>query len=204
METSDVRSIDSLRLLRNAVGDLSNDWTIALLQIKSSMHRTREHFSTNMPAYWKQQTRIAEQKLAEAQDNLSRQHGTSASGQAPAVTEAKQRIQAAKRRLTICEEKLRLASKIAIQFDQACQELAGPIAEVVGHASVTLPNGAGHLAILIGHLDRYAERTSFNNLTPGMNRSPRPQEEPLSPPLDDFDRPVSLQEKRGVEDEPSR
>lgn len=203
MESSDVRSIESLRLLRNAVGELSNDWTIALQQIKSSMHRTQEHFLTIMPAYWKQQTRIAEQKLAEAQDNLSRQHGTSASGQAPAVTEAKQRVQAAKRRLNLCEEKFRLASKIAIQFDYACQELAGPIAEVVAHASVTLPNAAGDLAVLTGHLDRYAERIRFDDLTPEMNLTPRPQKPPIPPPPDELDKPESLHKRRGTDHEPS-
>jgi hypothetical protein len=178
METSDVRSIESLRMLRTAIGILANDWEVALQQIRASIHRTEDHFSNRMPEYWKNQTRAAEQKLSEALNNLSHQQGNASSGQAPAVTEAKQRVQLAKRRLADCEEKVRLAAKVAIQFETACQELAGPIAEVVGHTSVTLPNAAGHLAVLISHLDRYAERTDHATVAPKMPPSPAPQDEP--------------------------
>lgn len=156
METSDVRSIDSLRLLRIAIGNLGHDWDLALQQIRFAMHRIAEHFSSTMPAHWKQQTRIADRKLAEARDNFSRQQSTSSDTKAPGLTEAKRRVQLAQRRLTMCEEKLRLAAKIAIQVERACQELAGPMAEVAGHVDTTLPNAAVHLAELIGHLERYA------------------------------------------------
>lgn len=176
METSDVRSIESLRTLRTAIGDLANDWDMALQQIRASIHRTEEHFSTRMPEHWKSQTRAAEQKLSEALNNLSHQQGNASSGQSPAVTEAKQRVQLAKRRLAVCEEKLRLAAKVAIQFEHACQELAGPIAEVVGHTNVTLPNAAGHLAVLISHLDRYVERTNHANPAPKASLPYSPQE----------------------------
>jgi len=158
METSNVRSIDSLRELRISLQKLAGDWDVALQQIRSSMYRTEEHFSTTMPAYWKHQTRLAEQKLSEARDNVSRQQGNQSSGQASAVTEAKQRVQLAKRRLDLCEEKYRLSSKIAVAFEHACHELAGPIAEATGHSSVRLPNAASHLAVMIGHLERYTEQ----------------------------------------------
>ena len=99
---------------------------------------------------------IAE-KLSEALDNLSRQQGNSADGQAPAVSDAKQRVQLAKRRLVVCEGKFRAAKTIAVKIEQACQELQGPLAEIVGHVSVTLPGAAEKLAVLIGHLEQYAE-----------------------------------------------
>jgi len=158
METSDVRSIDSLRSLHAAIVALGSRWDGATQQIRSSTHRIDEHFSNTMPAYWKQQTNVAGQTLAEAENNLSRQHGNNASGQAPALTEAKLRVQKAKRRLDQCETKYHLSRKIALQFDRMSQELAGPLAEVASHCENTLPHAAVELAALIGHLDRYAER----------------------------------------------
>ncbi len=157
METSDVRSIESLRLLRIAIGELGHDWDLSIQQIRFAMHRIEEHFSAALPAYWKQQTRTAERKLSEAQDNLSRQQGNSSDGNAPALTEAKQRVNLAKRRLSFCEDKLRMTAKVAIHVERACQELAGPLADAAGHVDVTLPKAAGHLAELIGHLESYTE-----------------------------------------------
>lgn len=157
METSDVRSIDAIRSLRGAVLELAHDWDLALQEIQFSTHRVQEHFATTLPAYWKNQTRVAEQSLAEAQNNLSRQTGIASGSTTPAISDSKNRVQLAKRRLAQCEEKQRAASKIAIQIEQASQELAGPVAEVLGHSSTTLPGAAEFLAKLIGHLDQYAE-----------------------------------------------
>jgi hypothetical protein len=161
METSDVRSIDSLRLLRGAVLELAHNWDLALQQIRFSMHRIEGHFASDMPNHWKHETRLAEQRLAEALDNLSRQQGNATDGNAPALTEAKQRVQLARRRLVLCEEKLRAAKKISIQIEQMCKDLSGPLAEVTAHVDLNLPGGAEKLARLIGHLDRYAEQANF-------------------------------------------
>jgi hypothetical protein len=158
METSDVRSIDSLRLLRGAVLELAHEWDMSLQQIRFSMHRIEEHFSSAMPSYWKQETRLAEQRLVEAMDNLSRQQGNATDGNAPALTEAKQRVQLAKRRLAVCEEKSRSAKRISLQIEQMCKDLSGPLAEVTAHVGLNLPSGAEKLARLIGHLDRYTEQ----------------------------------------------
>jgi hypothetical protein len=181
MSTSDVRSIDSLRELRLAMRGLAHDWDQSIQQIRFSMHRVEEHFTTTLPNYWHDQTRKAEQKLAEATDNLSRQQGNATDGNAPAVTEAKQRVQKAKRRLALCEEKWRAAKRISLKMEQACTELAGPLAEVMAHAEVTLPRGAEDLASLIAHLDRYAETAS----PPSLLANPTSPANPVSPAKED-------------------
>ncbi len=163
METSDVRSIDAIRALRGAVLELGHDWDLALQQIRFSMHRVEEQFTTVLPAYWKSQSRVAEQTLAEAINNHSRQQGISSDGNAPALSEARHRVQVAKNRLSECEDKRRKAAKLAIQIELACQELAGPIAEVVDHSSNTLPTAADFLAKQIGFLDQYTESTGLAN-----------------------------------------
>ena len=168
METSDVRSIEAIRALRGAVLELGHDWDLALQQIRFSMHRVEEQFTTILPAYWKSQTRAAEQTLAEAINNHSRQQGISADGNAPALSEARHRVQVAKNRLAVCEDKRRKAAKLAIQIELACQELAGPIAEVVDHSGTTLPNAADFLAKLIGFLDQYTESLGPANTEPSL------------------------------------
>ncbi|MGV3486938.1 MAG: hypothetical protein ACO1RT_21160 [Planctomycetaceae bacterium] len=173
MSTSDVRSIESLRSLHHAIGLLAHDWDGALQQLRRAAERVREHFAVEMPAYWKQQTRAAEQKLTQALDNLSSQQGNSTEGRAPSLSEAKQRVQLARRRLTLCEAKLRAANNIAIHIELACQELAGPLAEVSGQANTSLPNAALKLESLIGHLEQYAELSKPDaSDTPSAHPSP--------------------------------
>ncbi len=161
MATSDVRSIDSLRNLKAGLVELAHQWDGSLQQIKVSLHRIEEHFSVERPAYWKKEVRKAEQTLTEAMDNLSSQQGNASDGNGPALSEARQRVQIAKRRLEWCEEKLRAAKRIAIQVDRICQEVAGPIADVSSHVEVSLPRAASTLAEWVGHLDRYTETSSF-------------------------------------------
>jgi len=155
MDTSDVRSIDSLRDLKASLVLFASDSDNSVQQIRSSLHRVAEHFSVTMPAYWKQQTRIAEQKLSESLDNLSNQRGSSSQSASPSASDAKQRVDLATRRLKLCEEKQRLAHTVAIQFGHIQHTLAGPIAEVAAQATDILPAAAIHLATLIDHLDQY-------------------------------------------------
>lgn len=175
METSDVRSIESLRLLRIAMAELTHDWDASLQQIRFAMHRIQEHFSSVMPAYWNQQTRIAEQKLTEALNNLSGQQGNSGEGRAPAISEAKQRVQRARRRLEVCESKRRAAANVAIHIERACQELLGPVAEVTAHVNTTLPSASAKLATLVGHLERYAEQTGSASSPSTLGSAPEPE-----------------------------
>jgi hypothetical protein len=66
-------------------------------------------------------------------------------------------------------------------MEQACTELAGPLAEVMAHAEVTLPRGAEDLASLIAHLDRYAETAS----PPSLLANPTSPANPVSPAKED-------------------
>lgn len=157
-ESSDVRSIDALRELQAALLALSERWDGSLQQIKFTMHRIEEHFKHTMPSYWTQQLRLAEQKLTEALDNLSRLRGTAGPDNAPAATEAKQRVNQCRRRLSLCEAKLRAARGVAAKVDGVSDDLSGPIAQGFQHVQVTLPGAARELSQLIEHLDQYHDR----------------------------------------------
>lgn len=156
MAASNVQSIESLQRLRQTLVTLSSDWRGALQQVRFTVQRIEEDFTSQWPAYWKRQNAIAEMALQEALDNLSRLQSTRAGASDPA-TEAKQRVNAARRRLALCQSKQALAKQLALAIGKACQDLAGPAAEVRSHAEVQLPKAAIELAALIDHLSRYAE-----------------------------------------------
>lgn len=157
-DSSDVRSIDALRELQASLLALAERWDGSLQQIKFTMHRVEEHFKHKMPTYWTQQLRLAEQKVTEAQDNLSRLRGTAGPDHAPAATEAKQRVNLCRRRLSLCEAKLRAARAVAAKVDGVSDDLSGPIAQGFQHVQVTLPGAARELSHLIEVLDQYHDR----------------------------------------------
>ena len=75
MASTDVRSLDSLKQLRDSLLTLRGDWEQVLGQLRLSTERVREHFSVHWPAYWANQTERAEVGLHQALDNLSRLRG---------------------------------------------------------------------------------------------------------------------------------
>jgi hypothetical protein len=156
MSSSNVRSIDSLRRLRETLITLSTDWNESLQQIRFTARRIEEQFDTSWPAYWRQQTAKAESAFNDALNNLARLQ-TSGSGTSYPTTEAQQRVNKAQLRLQQCREKQSRAQRAAVAVEQACQRLAGPVAELALHAEVNLPKAATELAVLIEHLSRYAE-----------------------------------------------
>jgi hypothetical protein len=166
MSTSDVRSIDSLGQLRQTLLSLSSDWVDCLHQIKYAARRIEERFSMEIPGHWKHQVELAERSLTESLDNLSR-YQTATSGVSAGDSEARLRVSKARRRLAFCQDKQRRARQLALTVQRACQDLAGPVAEVTMHSDVSLPAAAAELARMIDHLSRYAEIRS----------------EPLPPPI---------------------
>ena len=57
-----------------------------------------------------------------------------------------------------CQAKQRLAKSWAIEMSQQCDELLGPLADVLEHCEVLLPTAADELRTLIEHLRIYAEK----------------------------------------------
>jgi hypothetical protein len=156
MSTSDVRSIESLVHLRGTLLALSSDWADSLHQIKYAARRIQERFGVEIPGYWKHQVELGERALGESLDNLSRlQSGKP--GMSAGDTEARLRVAKARHRLAYCQAKQRRSKQLALAVEQACQDLAGPIAEVGVHSDANLPAAAADLARMIEHLSRYAE-----------------------------------------------
>lgn len=172
MSTADVRSIDSLGQLRQTLLALSADWSDCLHQIKYAARRIEERFSTEVPAHWKHQVELAERSLSEALDNLSR-YQTASSGVSAGDSEARLRVNKAKRRLAFCQDKQRRAKQLAMSVQQVCQDLAGPVAEVTMHTDVNLPAAAAELARMIDLLSRYAEIGSQTLQTLVVSETPR-------------------------------
>ncbi|MCM2369556.1 hypothetical protein [Aporhodopirellula aestuarii] len=163
MSEADVHSIESLEDLHRAVVHLSEKLMLQGYQLRSIVTNAERHFSQECPSYWRGQLRRAEQHLSEALDRLSRKQSTLRSGDAVPATEEKKQVARWKARVRLCHERIDRARSVAVEMEQNCDKMKGPIADLMELAEVTLPQASRRLSSLIERLQAYQ-----NNLPPGQ------------------------------------
>jgi hypothetical protein len=154
---SDVRDLDSLDALRQAVERLADRMCLSSQSIHATLNRVDEHFSVNQVTYWRDQTRVAERELTSAQDQLSRKRSTVRPGDRVPATEEAKNVARWKNRLRLCQEKERLARRISIEIQQVCEKTRGPSAALTELGEVALPTAANRLLSLIDRLRAYQD-----------------------------------------------
>ncbi|MBB3207934.1 hypothetical protein FHS27_003761 [Rhodopirellula rubra] len=161
MSEADVHSIESLGELHRAVDHLSERLMLQGYQLRAVVSNAERHFTQECPTYWRGQLRRAEQRLSEALDSLSRKQSTSRSGETVAATEEKKQVARWTTRVRLCHERIDRARTIAVEMEQNCDKMKGPIADLMELAEVTLPQASTRLSGLIARLEAYQ-----NNLPP--------------------------------------
>ncbi len=158
MSRSNVRNIDSLEDFHAGLIRLSSEWQETAEEIRMLVRRAEAHFSDQLPSYWRQQLQLAERELNEARDNLATKRAAARPGDRPKATEAMQRVRAAEQRLRLCQQKQRDCRTWSLEISRQCDALLGPLADVVEHCEVLLPEAARELRTLIDQLRVYAEQ----------------------------------------------
>ena len=127
------------------------------------VQRAETHFSEDRPRYWKHQTQLAERALNEAKDNLAQKRAATRAADRPAATEASRQVQKMERRLRDCELKQKQAKAWSIEISHQCDQLLGPLADVVEHCELLLPAAANELRQMITELEKYTEQGKRGN-----------------------------------------
>jgi len=127
------------------------------------VQRAETHFSEDRPRYWKHQTQLAERALNEAKDNLAQKRAATRPADRPAATEASRQVQQMERRLRDCELKQKQAKAWSIEISHQCDQLLGPLADVVEHCELLLPAAANELRQMITELEKYTEQGKRGN-----------------------------------------
>lgn len=127
------------------------------------VQRAETHFSEDRPRYWKHQTQLAARALNEAKDNLAQKRAATRAADRPAATEASRQVQKMERRLRDCELKQKQAKAWSIEISHQCDQLLGPLADVVEHCELLLPAAANELRQMITELEKYTEQGKRGN-----------------------------------------
>ncbi|MDB4338950.1 hypothetical protein OAA19_02450 [Rubripirellula sp.] len=158
MESSNVTNIDSLESFHRGILQLSHEIRTITEEIRASVVRAEEFFTQEQPSYWRQQTKIAEQSLNEAKEQLAAKTATARPNDRPAASEERKRVYQAERRLAQCNEKQLMCKKWSFKISKQCDELLGPMADILDHCDAVLPQAAAELRGLVGQLRSYAEQ----------------------------------------------
>ena len=127
------------------------------------VQRAETHFSEDRPRYWKHQMQLAARALNEAKDNLAQKRAATRPADRPAATEASRQVQKMERRLRDCELKQKQAKAWSIEISHQCDQLLGPLADVVEHCELLLPAAANELRQMITELEKYTEQGKRGN-----------------------------------------
>ncbi|TWT74285.1 hypothetical protein [Allorhodopirellula solitaria] len=155
MSEADVGSIQSLDELRRAVDRLGDRLLQQGHQVRAVINKSQHHFSQDYPVYWKRQLRLAEQRHSEALDRLSRKQSVVGAGQAVPAADEKKEVARWKARKGLCRQRLERTRTVAVEMEQNCEKMKGPIADLMELAEVTLPNASARLATLVARLQAY-------------------------------------------------
>jgi DNA repair exonuclease SbcCD ATPase subunit len=169
-----VQSIDALRVLHQAVQELALRFGYIGFDLKTESQRGQEWVAEAMPRYWRGQMQLAERRLQEATDNLAQLQTTFGGRDKPPATEARKRVEQAKRRFQLCQQKLQACKVWNLELQRAADRLQGATSTLQQTAESTLPTAASCLAGWIDTLDRYSENT-------GMQGPARASEARLDP-----------------------
>lgn len=161
MSDADVRSIESLEDLHRAVDHMSERLLMQGYQLQSITHQVERHFSQEYPAYWRAQLRHAEKEFAEARETLSRKQFAIRPGEHHPATEERKQVAQWKNRIRLCQQRVEMTRRVAIEMQQQCEKFKGPVAELIELAEVRLPSAAVRLSGLIARLRDYQQGQSL-------------------------------------------
>lgn len=162
---SDLRDIEVLSDLHRALANLTAQFDASEQEIRSSLQRAEPWIRAEMPAYWKQQQRLAERELTAALDDLQQKQSATRAGDRPAATEAKKRVAGAKKRLTLCDEKIQACRRHLVRLESAIDNMAGPLAQIHECVTAGLPRAMADLKGLIEIVEAYNRPTQNHTQT---------------------------------------
>lgn len=151
-----VNSVDALRDLKNACVEFSEDGADALVIWLLEVRKAVQWLEHDRTLYWPDQVRSSHDQLAEARAALSRCEMRYGTEEAPACYEQKKAFEAAKRRLRLCEDKVRSTKKWILAVRQEINQFEGESTKLSNWIESELPRAIASLERMIRALDKYS------------------------------------------------
>ncbi len=158
MPRANVKSIEAIRSFRVALIKFAEKVTDAVESMKDQVFHAVSWVELEQPRHWHQQELTAYDCVSEARIQLevSKMRKETADFR-PSLIEEKQALQAAKRRLEYCRQKVQLVKAAAYKVRHEADEFQGRLGQVERLLETDLPNMIALLERMVSSLEAYAE-----------------------------------------------
>lgn len=155
---ANVRSLDAIREFRAALVVFLGQVGDALLALQEQVFVAVDWVENEQPRYWDREVLRAYDQVAEARVALETNRlRKEAFGHRPSLVEEKQALEAAKRRLAYCQQKVEVVKQAGISLRHEADEFLGRLASLQRLVEGDLPKMIGLLERMLAALESYAE-----------------------------------------------
>jgi hypothetical protein len=158
--SANVRSVDALKQLRTALLVFEASARDALTMLVLEVRKAIDWLENDRTQYWPEQYRQASEAMVEARSELERRQLTYGSEEPPSCIEQKKALERAKRRVRLCEEKIKAVKRWIRAVRNELHEFEGQVARMNECLDTDLPRAAAYLERLAVALDKYLQTTA--------------------------------------------
>jgi hypothetical protein len=185
-----VTSFDAVHALRTSLVGFQGEARDAVTLLTLEVRRAVDWLENDRRRYWPEQARKAAQKLTVARNELERCQLKYGSEETPSCYEQKKAVERAKRRLRLCEEKIRVVKRWIQTVRRELNEFEGQIAQMNDTLDSDVPRAIATLERMLTALEKYAASSApaSANRPSGTTQTPangNAETAPLEQPSDD-------------------
>jgi len=186
-ESAQVKSLDALKDVRNAIVEYQDITRAALGEANSQVQRTMNWLEHDATSYWKQQIKKQNNRVAQAKAELQRaQLSASMEGSTRSVITEKKALERAQRRLDYCDKQLQNIKRWLRELDRTVYKFRGQIQQLDNMVEGEAPKAIARLDQMYTSLEQYvkmrAPEVSSAGGHAGAGNNAPPAETNESPP----------------------
>jgi len=170
--SANVTSIDAVQEFRTALVEFEGQARDAVTLLVLEIRRAVDWIENDRRRYWPEQARRASQKLIIARNDLERCQLKYGSEEAPSCYEQKKAVERARRRLRLCEEKIRVVKRWIRTIRREQNEFEGQIARTQDMLDTDVPRAVAALERMLTALDKYTQSSSSTSGGPSITNPP--------------------------------
>jgi hypothetical protein len=155
--SAQVTSIDAIRAFRTALVKFDADARDAVTLLVLEVRKALDWLEHDRPRYWAEQLRKASEWVVQARNELDRCQLTYGSEDRPSCYEQKKALEKAKRRLRLCEEKVKTVRRWLRTVHSQMNEFNGQIARMNNCLDTDIARAVAALERMVRALEKYVE-----------------------------------------------
>ncbi|MEY2612026.1 MAG: hypothetical protein RL240_1070 [Planctomycetota bacterium] len=156
MADAKVENIEALEEFSRSIEAMRSETSKNSDDIRDQFQRVAMWLGKELPEYWANELRIAQNKWIEAREELMRCQSKTRSEDETSCLLQRKALERATHRRQLCEQRARLVPQLAMEWERFAQEALSSIRQLDDLAESTLPLAQRRLIEMIEVLKRYA------------------------------------------------